>query len=37
MLLSGATRMGIATAYSPKIEIQGVLALILAEPDDRRG
>src|SRR6185503_15398036 len=37
MLLSGATRMGIATAYSPKSKFKVFWALILAEPDDRRG
>src|SRR4030081_3766012 len=37
MLLSGATRMGIATAYSPKSKFKVFWALILAEPDDQRG
>ena len=37
MLLSGATRMGIAAAYSPKSKFKVFWALILAEPDDRRG
>ena len=37
MLLSGATRMGIATAYSPKSKFKVFWALILAEPDERRG
>ena len=37
MLLSGATRMGIATAYSTKSKFKVFWALILSEPDDRRG
>jgi uncharacterized protein YkwD len=37
MLLSGATRMGIATAYSPKSKFKVFWALILAEPDEKRG
>ena len=37
MLLSGATRMGIATAYSPKSKFKVFWALILAEPDEQRG
>jgi uncharacterized protein YkwD len=37
MLLSGATRMGIATAYSPKSKYKVFWALILAAPDDKRG
>jgi uncharacterized protein YkwD len=37
MLLSGATRMGIATAYAPKSKFKVFWALILAEPDERPG
>jgi uncharacterized protein YkwD len=37
MLLSGATRMGIATAYAPKSKYKVFWALILAAPDDKRG
>src|SRR6516162_9600233 len=37
MLLSGATRMGIAAAYAPKSKYKVFWALILAEPDERRG
>jgi uncharacterized protein YkwD len=37
MLLNGATRMGIATAYAPKSKFKVFWALILAEPDDQRG
>jgi uncharacterized protein YkwD len=37
MLLNGATRMGIATAYSPKSKYKVFWALILAAPDDKRG
>jgi uncharacterized protein YkwD len=37
MLLKGATRMGIATAYAPKSKYKVFWALILAEPDERRG
>jgi uncharacterized protein YkwD len=37
MLLGGATRMGIATAYAPKSKYKVYWALILAAPDDRRG
>jgi uncharacterized protein YkwD len=37
MLLNGATRMGIAAAYSPKSKYKVFWALILAEPDERRG
>ena len=37
MLLSGATRMGIAAAYSPKSKFKVFWALILAEPDEKRG
>ena len=37
MLLNGATRMGIATAYAPKSKFKVFWALILAEPEDQRG
>jgi uncharacterized protein YkwD len=37
MLLNGATRMGIATAYAPKSKYKVFWALILAAPDDKRG
>jgi uncharacterized protein YkwD len=37
MLLDGATRMGIAAAYSPKSKYKVFWALILAVPDERRG
>jgi uncharacterized protein YkwD len=37
MLLNGATRIGIATAYSPKSKYKVFWALILAAPDDKRG
>jgi len=37
MLLNGATRIGIATAYAPKSKYKVFWALILAAPDDRRG
>jgi len=37
MLLKGATRMGIAAAYAPKSKYKVFWALILAEPDERRG
>lgn len=33
MLLSGATRMGIATAYAPNSKYKVFWALVLAEPD----
>jgi uncharacterized protein YkwD len=36
MLLKGATRMGIAAAYSPKSKYKVFWALILAEPDEQR-
>jgi uncharacterized protein YkwD len=36
MLLKGATRMGIAAAYSPKSKYKVFWALILAEPDEKR-
>ena len=35
--LKGATRMGIAAAYAPKSKYKVFWALILAEPDERRG
>jgi uncharacterized protein YkwD len=37
MLLPGATRMGIAAVYTPGSKYKVYWALILAEPDDRRG
>ena len=37
MLLDGATRMGIAAAYSPKSKYKVFWALILAAPDEGRG
>ncbi len=37
MLLNGATRMGIAAAYSPKSKYKVFWALILADPDGGRG
>jgi uncharacterized protein YkwD len=37
MLLNGATRIGIAAVYSPKSKYKVFWALILAEPDERRG
>ena len=37
MLLKGATRMGIAAAYAPKSKYKVFWALILAEPEERRG
>ena len=37
MLLKGASRMGIAAAYAPKSKYKVFWALILAEPDERRG
>ena len=36
-LLSGATRMGIAAVYAPKSKFKVFWALILAEPDEKRG
>jgi uncharacterized protein YkwD len=36
MLLSGATRMGIAAVYAPGSKFKVFWALILAAPDDRR-
>ena len=37
MLLSGATRMGIAAVYSPKSKYKVFWALILAAPEEGRG
>ncbi|HKA78569.1 MAG TPA: CAP domain-containing protein [Xanthobacteraceae bacterium] len=37
MLLNGATRMGIATVYSPKSKYKVFWALILAAPEEQRG
>jgi uncharacterized protein YkwD len=37
MLLAGATRMGIAAVYTPKSKYKVYWALILAEPDDKKG
>jgi uncharacterized protein YkwD len=37
MLHSGVTKMGIAAAYSPNTKYKVFWALVLAEPDDRRG
>src|SRR5262249_35856412 len=37
MLPKGATRMGIAAVYAPKSKYKVFWALILAEPDERRG
>ena len=37
MLLKGATRIGIAAVYSPRSKYKVFWALVLAEPDDRRG
>ncbi|HET9716934.1 MAG TPA: CAP domain-containing protein [Pseudolabrys sp.] len=37
MLLSGATRMGIAAVYTPASKYKVYWALILAEPDDTKG
>lgn len=37
MLLKGATRMGIAAVYTPGSKYKVYWALILAEPDDRKG
>jgi hypothetical protein len=36
MLLSGATRMGIAAVYAPHSKFKVFWALILAAPDDRK-
>jgi len=37
MLLKGATRMGIAAVYTPRSKYKVYWALILAQPDDRKG
>jgi uncharacterized protein YkwD len=37
MLLKGATRMGIAAVYAPTSKYKVYWALILAEPDEKRG
>jgi len=37
MLLAGATRMGIAALYTPTSKYKVYWALILAEPDERKG
>ena len=37
MLNRGATRMGIAAVYSPKSKYKVFWAMILAEPDEKRG
>jgi uncharacterized protein YkwD len=37
MLLSGATRMGIAAAYAPNSKYKVFWALILAAPDEKQG
>ena len=37
MLLGGATRIGIAAVYAPRSKYKVFWALILAEPDERRG
>jgi uncharacterized protein YkwD len=37
MLLNGATRMGIAAVYTPASKYKVYWALILAEPDDKKG
>jgi hypothetical protein len=37
MLLAGASRIGIAAAYSPKSKFRVYWALILAAPGDKRG
>jgi uncharacterized protein YkwD len=37
MLLKGATRIGIAAVYTPKSKYKVYWALILAEPDDKKG
>jgi len=35
MLMPTATKIGIATAYSPKSKYKVYWALVLAEPDER--
>jgi uncharacterized protein YkwD len=37
MLLKGATRIGIAAVYTPTSKYKVYWALILAEPDERKG
>ena len=37
MLLKGATRIGIAAVYTPRSKYKVYWALILAQPDDKRG
>ena len=37
MLLKGATRMGIAAVYTPSSKYKVYWALILAEPDEKKG
>ena len=37
MLLSGATRIGIAAVYTPTSKYKVYWALIIAEPDDKKG
>ena len=37
MLLAGATRIGIAAVYTPASKYKVYWALILAEPDDKKG
>lgn len=37
MLLSGATRIGIAAVYTPASKYKVYWALIIAQPDDRKG
>jgi len=37
MLLKGATRMGIAAVYTPRSKYKVYWALILAQPDEKRG
>jgi uncharacterized protein YkwD len=37
MLLAGATRMGIAAVYTPRSKYKVYWALILAQPDEKRG
>ena len=37
MLLTGATRMGIAAVYTPRSKYKVYWSLILAEPDQKKG
>ena len=37
MLLAGATRIGIAAVYTPKSKYKVYWALIIAEPDEKKG